>query len=404
MAVNSSGLENNHTGKLNAGAAKKRPALSNILNHITISSRNLISHSSKLSPGTVVLPASSSVRSSSKPVSTQRSDAVVPKISAIPLPATYISMDESMDTVRSPEVEYIDDHESAAVDSIEKKVCSTLYISEHVKAADICRRDVLVDPQLCNIMAYFMTKVHKDINPSMRAILIDCYNTLLWTIDYIDQYLSALKTAYVFAMIFTHFSLSAFHILVSSNISSISIRKCSKILIWEMLYCTKYEEIYAPQVEEFYHITDNTYFKEEVLQMESVVLNYLKFEMTAPTAKCFLRRFVRADQGLNELEHLASYIAELSLLEYNMLCYAPALIAASAIFLAKYILLPSRKPWNSTLRRYTLYQPSYLQDRVMALHNLFCNTSNSSLPAYKFIAKKCCPPIVLVEFFHNISS
>ncbi|KAK6789239.1 hypothetical protein RDI58_013038 [Solanum bulbocastanum] len=44
-------------------------------------------------------------------------------------------MDESMDTVRSPEVEYIDDHESAAVDSIEKKVCSTLYISEHVKAA-----------------------------------------------------------------------------------------------------------------------------------------------------------------------------------------------------------------------------------------------------------------------------
>lgn len=27
----------------------------------------------------------------------------------------------------------------------------------------------------------------------------------------------------------------------------------------------------------------------QVLQMESSVLNYLKFEMTAPTAKCFLR-------------------------------------------------------------------------------------------------------------------
>uniref|UniRef100_A0A0V0HZW1 Putative ovule protein n=1 Tax=Solanum chacoense TaxID=4108 RepID=A0A0V0HZW1_SOLCH len=57
--------------------------------------------------------------------------------------------------------------------------------------------------------------------------------------------------------------------------------------------------------------------------MESVVLNYLKFEMTALTAKCFLRRFVRVAQGLNEvlslqLEHLASYIAELSLFEYNM--------------------------------------------------------------------------------------
>lgn len=75
----------------------------------------------------------------------------MPKITAIPLPATcsmdispshsdgsLVSMDESMstsDTVRSPEVEYIDDHETAAVDSIEKKACSTLYISEHVKAA-----------------------------------------------------------------------------------------------------------------------------------------------------------------------------------------------------------------------------------------------------------------------------
>ncbi|KAH0711791.1 hypothetical protein KY289_007750 [Solanum tuberosum] len=47
----------------------------------------------------------------------------------------------------------------------------------------------------------------------------------------------------------------------------------------------KYEEIGAPQVEEFCYITDNTYFKEEVLQIESAVLNYLKFEMTAPTAK-----------------------------------------------------------------------------------------------------------------------
>ncbi|KAH0650787.1 hypothetical protein KY289_031030 [Solanum tuberosum] len=81
----------------------------------------------------------------------------------------------------------------------------------------------------------------------------------------------------------------------------------------------------------------------------------------------YCRRFVRAAQRLNEilslqLKHLASYIAKLSLLDYNMLCYAPSLIAASAIFLAKYILVPSVKPW------------------------------------------KYCPPTVPVEFFHNISS
>ncbi|MED6223056.1 hypothetical protein PIB30_070290 [Stylosanthes scabra] len=53
-------------------------------------------------------------------------------------------------------------------------------------------------------------------------------------------------------------------------------------------------------VEEFYYITDNTYFKEEVLQKEFAVLNYLKFEMSAPTIKCFLRRIgIEANERAN---------------------------------------------------------------------------------------------------------
>lgn len=113
-----------------------------------------------------------------------------------------------------------------------------------------------------------------------------------------------------------------------------------------MMIASKYEEICAPQVEEFCYITDNTYFKDEVLEMESAVLNFLKFEMTAPTTKCFLRRFVRPAQGLVmqdslQLECLRKYIAELSLLDYSMLCYTPSLIAASVIFLAKFILAVS---------------------------------------------------------------
>ena len=80
------------------------------------------------------------------------------------------------------------------------------------------------------------------------------------------------------------------------------------------------------------------------------MLNYLKFEMSAPTIKCFLRRFVRASQAVSEvpsmqLECLSNYVAELSLLDYNMLQYTPSLTAASAIFLANYILSPLQKPW-----------------------------------------------------------
>ncbi|KAF5467932.1 hypothetical protein F2P56_012136 [Juglans regia] len=111
-----------------------------------------------------------------------------------------------------------------------------------------------------------------------------------------------------------------------------------------------------------------------------------------------------------QLECLANYIAELSLLEYNMLCYAPSLLAASAIFMAKYILFPSQKPWNSTLQHYTIYKPSDLCNCVKDLHRLCCDSHTSSLPAikekysqhkYKYVAKKYCPPTIPAEFFQN---
>ncbi|PKI42464.1 hypothetical protein CRG98_037137 [Punica granatum] len=111
-----------------------------------------------------------------------------------------------------------------------------------------------------------------------------------------------------------------------------------------------------------------------------------------------------------QLECLANYLAELSLLEYSMLSYAPSLIAASSIFLANYILVPSKRPWDSTLQHYTLYQPSDLRECVKELHRLCLNSQSSNLPAirekysqhkYKYVAKKHCPPSIPAEFFHN---
>ncbi|KAK4572747.1 hypothetical protein RGQ29_030965 [Quercus rubra] len=400
-------------------------------------------------------PASLNVKSSvlvpcSKVTFFPRSNETAPSTAAVPASCSMdvspsksdglsVSLDETMSTCesyKSPEVEYIDNNDLPEVDSINRKTLSNLYISDHEKkTGNICNRDVLaemetddkivnvdnnyMDPQLCATIACdiyqhlraseakkrpstdFMDKIQKDINASMRAILIDWLvevaeeyrlvpDTLYLTVNYIDRYLSG---------------------------NLMNRQRLQLLGVACMMIASKYEEICAPQVEEFCYITDNTYFKEEVLQMESAVLNYLKFEMTAPTAKCFLRRFVRAAQGINEipslqLECLANYIAELSLLEYSMLSYAPSLIAASAIFLANYFLFPSKRPWNSTLQHYTLYQPSDLCDCVKDLHRLCCDSHNSSLPAirekysqhkYKYVAKKYCPPTIPPEFFHSLS-
>ncbi|KAG2620705.1 hypothetical protein PVAP13_3NG203900 [Panicum virgatum] len=241
--------------------------------------------------------------------------------------------------------------------------------------------------------ADYMETIQKDINPSMRAILVDWLvevadeyrlvpDTLYLTVNYIDRYLSGNK---------------------------ISRRRLQLLGVACMLIAAKREEICAPQVEEFCYITDNTYFRDEVLEMEASVLNSLKFQMSAPTAKCFLR-FLRAAQACDEdpayIEVLANYITELSLLDHNLLCYPPSQIAASAIFLAKYILYPTKHPWNPTLARNTQYKPSELCESVKALHHLFSTAPLNNLHAvrekYKYIVTTMqCPASIPIGFFED---
>lgn len=44
---------------------------------------------------------------------------------------------------------------------------------------------------------------------------------------------------------------------------------------------------------QFCYITDNTYSKEQMVLMEETVLKQLKYELTVPTAKTFLRRMLQ---------------------------------------------------------------------------------------------------------------
>ncbi|KAJ0025263.1 hypothetical protein Pint_08124 [Pistacia integerrima] len=223
-------------------------------------------------------PAPSIVKSSnvfpSKVASLPRSDKIVPSIAAVPASccmdvspsksdANSVSMDETMsacDSFKSPDVEYIDNNDVPALDSINRNTFRNLYISDHAETTgNGCSRDILLememddkivnlddnymDPQLCATFACdiykhlraseafafhrigyinvyldthmavngnrakkrpatdFMERIQKDINCSMRAILIDWLvevaeeyrlvpDTLYLTVNYIDRYLS----------------------------------------------------------------------------------------------------------------------------------------------------------------------------------------------------------------------
>eukprot|EP00958_Prasinococcus_capsulatus_P012427 scaffold1237_cov403-Prasinococcus_capsulatus_cf.AAC.20 len=133
-----------------------------------------------------------------------------------------------------------------------------------------------------------------------------------------------------------------------------------------MLIAAKYEEIYAPQVDEFVYITDNTYSREEVLEMERKILELLDFTLTGATTKTFVRRFLRAAESDNRTDFLITFLAELTLLDYDFLHFKQSEIAASCVLLA--IWTTGHRKWTSTLQHYTGYRPSELKECATALH------------------------------------
>ncbi|KAF8026807.1 hypothetical protein BT93_F3326 [Corymbia citriodora subsp. variegata] len=252
------------------------------------------------------------------------------------------------------------------IDSDQKDplLCS-LYASDiysNLRVTELLRRPC------CN----FMDTVQKDITQSMRGILID------WLVEVSEEYKLYPETLYLTVYLIDWF--------LSQNY--IERRRLQLLGITCMLIASKFEEICAPRVEHFCFITDNTYTREEVLKMEGQLLNCFGFRIFAPTTKTFLRRFIRAAQALYtspslELEYLADYLAELTLLEYDFLSFLPSLVAASAVFLARWTLDDSRHPWNPTLEFYTSYKASDLKTTVSALQDLQSNAKECPLSAIR---------------------
>ncbi|TYI79276.1 hypothetical protein E1A91_D05G011600v1 [Gossypium mustelinum] len=269
----------------------------------------------------------------------------------------------------------------------QNEACKKLGASKDVVDID----SNLKDPQACGLYApdiynnmrvtelnqrpstNYMEQLQRDITPSMRGILVD------WLVEVSEEYKLVPDTLYLTVSLIDRF--------LSHNF--IEKQRLQLLGVACMLIASKYEEICAPRVEEFCFITDNTYTREEVLKMESKVLNFLYFQLSVPTTKTFLRRFIQAAQASYkvpclELEFLAKYLAELTLLQYSFLKFLPSNIAASAVFLARWTLNQSDHPWqNPTLEHYTSYKASELKNTVLALEDLQLNTNGCSLNAIR---------------------
>ena len=183
--------------------------------------------------------------------------------------------------------------------------------------------------------AQYMSK-QTDLTGKMREILID------WLVEVHHKFHLTPETLYLTTNIIDRFLERR---LISRN-------KLQLVGCTAMLLASKYEEIYAPEVMDFVHIADRTYTREQIISMETIMLNALSFNLTVPSAYRFIQRFLRQidpaqpnsayDLTPSSLESavppplhsLTFYLLELTLQDIRFLQFAPSMCAAAALALA----------------------------------------------------------------------
>ena len=199
------------------------------------------------------------------------------------------------------------------------------------------------------------------IRPSWRAILVD------WLVEVTDEFKLLPDTLHLAVSYLDRFL----------SVRDVVERELQLLGVAALLVAAKYDsDRYVHDVESYSYITD-TYTQQQVVEMEADILNLLKFEMGSPTARTFLRKFLTAcrsgdDDGAKarKLEFMCSYLADLSLVEYECTRFKPSVVAASCLFVAWFTISPSTCPWNLTLQRNTEYKVSDLESCILKIHRL----------------------------------
>ncbi|XP_057507021.1 G2/mitotic-specific cyclin S13-7-like [Actinidia eriantha] len=191
-----------------------------------------------------------------------------------------------------------------------------------------------------------------EINERMRAILVD------WLIEVHHKFELMPETLYLTLNIVDRY-------LASKNVLR---RELQLVGLSAMLMASKYEEIWAPEVNDFVCISDRAYTHEQVLIMEKRILGELEWNLTVPTPYVFLVRFIKAcipsdhdHHGQPHMENMVYFLAELGVMNYATVIYCPSMLAASAVYAARCTL--NKTPlWNDTLKLHTGFSESQLMD------------------------------------------
>ena len=205
------------------------------------------------------------------------------------------------------------------------------------------------------------------INEKMRSVLVD------WLVSVQTQFKLKSETLYLTVNI------------IDRYLGCSEVQRCKLQLVGatSLFIAAKYEEVYnCPRVGDIVLICDNLYPRQEIVQMETIILCALGFKISVPTAYSFLLRYLKAGHADTQIENLASYILEGTLQSYSLLTYLPSQLAGASVLLARDA--TARNAWSPTLLKYSEY---YEEEMIPVARNIL-ECKASAAPELTAVNKK----------------
>ncbi|XP_072920046.1 cyclin-O [Hemitrygon akajei] len=143
--------------------------------------------------------------------------------------------------------------------------------------------------------------------------------------------------------------------------------------VTSLLLACKQVEVYPPKIKQLLSLCCDAFSREQLCNLECIILLRLNFELTAPSVDFFLEYFTnktlqrqQLDSRVARTARLARRLVEISLADYSFNGYPPSLLALSAFSLADRMLHPG----EVIDLEFSDYPPSVLEDCVESLELL----------------------------------
>ncbi|XP_074296210.1 putative cyclin-B3-1 isoform X2 [Silene latifolia] len=224
-----------------------------------------------------------------------------------------------------------------------------LEVAEYVD--DIYQYYWIVETQSKSLENYM---IQADITPQMRSILIN------WLVEVHYKFDLMAETLYLAVALLDRYL----------SVVSITKRELQLVGLTSLLLASKYEDFWHPGVKDLISISAESYTRKQFLEMEKDILKKLKFRMNLPTPYVFMLRFLKASQSEKKLEHLAFYLIELCLIDYEVLKFRPSLLCASAVYVARCTLNKS-PAWTPLLEKHAHYSKIQIREcaqKILSIH------------------------------------